>query len=103
MLSIASTFKNTESSNIELSNFSNFGRRTVDIAANGENLPFYWSSTANNTPVSGTSFSCPKITALAGSLYTQGASILDWRNNVIGATTYSENLHQIKYSSFLEE
>ena len=90
---------NANSGALGLSDFSNFGITSVDIAAISENIPF---SYYNNTfYYSGTSFSAAYASFYSANLYQNGMSAIDLKSEVINTSIYSPTLLKIKYSSFI--
>ncbi len=85
---------------IGLAGFSNFGNVTVDIAAKGENIPFYVDAD-NYVPVNGTSFSTAFASALGGTTYIPNISIEQHKALVINSTIQNGGLYQIKYASYI--
>lgn len=97
ILSVAAV-SNTEY--VGLSPFSNYGVQSVDFGAKGENIPFYI-STAESIWVSGTSFAAAYTSAFAGLFYSEGISISEHVDLVIGNTIYAPSLSELKYSSYI--
>lgn len=89
-------------SDISLTSWSNFGVKTVDVAARGENIPFYISPT-ETILLHGTSYANAKLTAHAALQYTQGISVQEWMQNTLANTTYHPNLDRLKYSSYIDD
>jgi len=86
---------------VGLSTFSNFGPASVDIAADGENIPFY--ITPNELMyVSGTSYSSAIVAAAAGKAYEPGMSVQEHFVKVIADGIVHNNLNMLKYSSYLQ-
>lgn len=85
-----------------LAQFSNFGTITVDIAAKGENIPFYIDDD-NYIPVSGTSFSTAFATALGGEKYMPNISVEQHKASIIENTIQNSSLSQIKYASYIPD
>ncbi len=100
ILSIAAI--NNDPLNIDLAWFSNYGPNTVDIAAPGEDIPFY--ITPNDyVTFSGTSFSCAFASAFAGEHYSPGISVSDHIEKIISNTVEHPNLDGIKYQSYIDD
>lgn len=85
-----------------LAQFSNFGSITVDIAAKGENMPFYINDN-EYILVSGTSFSTAFATALGGETYVSGISVEQHKTTIIANTIQNSSLSQIKYASYIPD
>ncbi len=98
MLSVAGLSEDL--SNIQLAYFSNYGQTTVDIAAESENITFYLDND-NYIPLSGTSYSAAKATVSSGLLFTPGTSPQQLKQSVIEHSVPNNNLHLIKYSSYI--
>ncbi len=98
ILSVASLYRNMMYPN--LASFSNLGNITVDIAARGEDIPFYLSAD-EYISVSGTSFSNAYATALCGKMYTPQMSVEQLMSAVITNTIPHDNLSTIKYGSYI--
>ncbi len=88
-------------SSIGLASFSNYGLNSVDIAAAGEELPFYVSQT-EYISVSGTSYANAYASAFCGKFYQPNLSPLQHMSVVLNNTTPHFNLGEIKYSSYIE-
>lgn len=98
IMSIASW--NGETYNPRLSKFSNYGVQSVDIAALGENIPFYINPN-EYIFLSGTSYAAAYTTAVAGQLYTTGMTPLEHIQSIHFNTIVHNNLMDIKYRSYL--
>ena len=88
--------------NIALTSFSNFGIKTIDVAAQGENIPFTIGP-GEVIYLSGTSYANAKLTAHAATEYTQGISIPEWIAETLENTVYHQNLDMLKYSSYIDD
>ncbi|WP_046757867.1 S8 family peptidase [Kordia jejudonensis] len=88
-------------SNSPLADFSNRGQVTVDIAAQGQNIPF----TYNNQVVyiSGTSFSAALTTGYVGSLYVDGMSTNMLKSTLLSNCIYNPELHEIRYAKHIPQ
>ncbi len=99
ILSVASSAIETPINQISLSNFSNYGSQSVDIAAPGEQYLFYGSNI--HTYVEGTSFSAAFASYCAARVYSHGQLPSITKQMVINETIYNQNLNMIKHSSTL--
>ncbi|WP_299683906.1 S8 family serine peptidase [uncultured Dokdonia sp.] len=99
ILSIASWNGNTYNSG--LSKFSNYGTQSVDIAAPGQNIPFYIDEN-DYILLSGTSYASAYTSAIAGTLYTPGIAPMQHIESILYTCTLSNNLTDIKYQSYLD-
>ncbi|MEZ4875737.1 MAG: S8 family serine peptidase [Flavobacteriaceae bacterium] len=98
ILSIASIGNNPFSA--QLSSFSNYGTVSVDIAALGEDIPFYL--TPNEyILVSGTSYANAFATAFGGRLFSPGMTPQQHLSEMLGNTIYSPNLSMLKYHAYI--
>lgn len=84
-----------------LSDFSNFGTNSVDVATISENIPFLFNN--ETYYYSGTSFSAAYASFYSAYTYQYGMSAQQLKNQVIAASTYSPSLYKIKYSKYLYE
>lgn len=98
ILSVASWNGNVN--NVKLSRFSNFGLQSVDIAAKGQNIPFYIDEN-EYILLSGTSYSAAYTSAVAGQLYTPNITPIELINDILGVCTINNNLSTIRSSSYL--
>gem|GEM_PF-1739969 len=87
-------------STVQLAYFSNYGENSVDIAAQGENIPFYL---APNEPiyVSGTSYANAFATVLGGTVYVSGMTPQQHLGEVLSHTVPNSNLYLIQYESYV--
>lgn len=99
ILSIASWDGNTF--NAGLSKFSNYGVQSVDIAATGEDIPFYINEN-DYVLLSGTSYAAAYTSAIAGALYTPSITPVQHIENILDTCKLSNNLINIKYHSYLD-
>ena len=86
---------------IGLASFSNYGISSVDIAAKGENIPFYIAPN-DFILLSGTSYANAVVSAHAGIQYTQGISIQELVYETLETTLYHQNLQMLQYSSYAD-
>ncbi len=87
-------------SGVELSRFSNFGITSVDLAAPGEDIPFYL--TPNEyILLSGTSYSTAFVTAYGGQVYIPGINPLQHISNILSGSIPDDNLNSLKYQSYI--
>ncbi len=91
---------NNEQATFNLANFSNYGPITVDVAAIGENIPFY-TNPNEFVLISGTSYANAYMSAHAGIIYEMGMTIEDHLRATLESTIYNSNLSQLKYSSYI--
>ncbi|MEP0262950.1 S8 family serine peptidase [Dokdonia sp.] len=98
ILSIASWNGNIY--NPHLSKFSNYGIQSVDIAAPGEDIPFYLDQN-EYILLSGTSYSAAYTSAVAGQLYVPDIAPSQHIQNILSVCTVNNNLERIKYHSYL--
>lgn len=88
--------------NVDLTAWSNFGAETIDVAAQGQNIPFYISP-QEVIMLEGTSYANAKLTAHAGLQYAQGISVHGWVETTLMNTIYHPNLSKLKYSSYVDD
>lgn len=100
LFSVAALSEEFES-NISLTEFSNFGNQSVDIAAPGENIIFPISPN-QDIQVSGTSFSAAYVSAISGALYSEDMTVQEHINEVMLNTILNNNLSTIKYRSYIQ-
>lgn len=98
ILSIASW--NEDINNVALSRFSNFGVNSVDIAAPGEDIPFYLNQD-EYILLSGTSYAAAYTTAVAGQLYITGTTSSQHISTILSTCIVNDNLTDIKHRSYL--
>ncbi|GGG30338.1 hypothetical protein GCM10011344_34090 [Dokdonia pacifica] len=84
----------------ELSRFSNFGIESVDIAAPGENIPFFINEN-EYIMISGTSYAAAYAAAIAGKLYTPNITPDQHISTILSTTIPHDSLTSIKYGSYL--
>ena len=84
-----------------LATFANYGIKSVDLAAQGENIPFPI-TLEESVFLTGTSYSNAYMSAHAGIYYIQGISVDDHKENTINNTVYDNDLDTIKYSSYID-
>ena len=89
-----------EQATFNLAEFSNFGPNTIDVAAIGENIPFY-TNPNDFVLLSGTSYANAYMSAHAGMMYETGMTIEDHVRATLHSTIYRSNLNQLKYSSYI--
>lgn len=99
LLSIAALSSFSDS--VGLAPFSNFGTQSVDLAAQGDNIPFYI-STSESILVSGTSFAAAYTSAFAGALYVDGITVPQHISFILDEMVYSPELSMLKYSSYID-
>ncbi|GAB5398447.1 MAG: hypothetical protein Aureis2KO_00320 [Aureisphaera sp.] len=98
LLSIASW--NGSFTEVGLSRFSNYGVNSVDLAAPGENIPFYL--TPNDfILLHGTSYASAFTTGVAAGLYVPGMSPNEHITTIISNSIPDNNLQNIKYHSYI--
>ncbi len=66
-----------------LSNYSNFGPQSIDVAAKGESIPF--AVVGGDLYVTGTSFSNSFVSAKAAKLFSQGIQPVTLKNSIISS------------------
>ena len=98
---IATTSLNDIDGYLGLAEFSNYGISSVDIAARGENIPFYI------TPdeivyIQGTSFSSAYTVAFSSESFQEGLSPQEFKQLIISKTEQHPNLSTIKYQSYID-
>lgn len=98
VLSIASW--NEDINNVALSRFSNYGVNSVDIAAPGENIPFYLNEN-EYISLSGTSYAAAYTTAVAGQLYIPSITPSQHISTILSTCIVNDNLTDIKHRSYL--
>jgi len=81
---------------------SNYGKTSVDIAVWGVGVPFY--PAIGETPISitGSSYSCAKVTGYAGRLYHSDMSLSVLYHKVLDERILANTLQYIKYKSYLD-
>ncbi|WP_299272391.1 S8 family serine peptidase [uncultured Psychroserpens sp.] len=84
---------------IGLSDFSNFGNISVDVAAISENIPFVYNN--ETYYYNGTSFSAAYASFYSAYHYQNGMSAQTLKNQVIASSIYIPSLFKIKHSAFL--
>jgi len=85
---------------IDLAWFSNYGVNSVDIAALGERIPFYITST-EFVEVSGTSYANAFASAFGGLNFDPGMSPQQLKSTIISNTVQNTSLSTIKYQSYI--
>ncbi|MBL4662754.1 MAG: S8 family serine peptidase [Flavobacteriaceae bacterium] len=97
-LSIAAI--NNRPFNVALASFSNHGVNSVDIAAIGEEIPFYITP-YDFIEVSGTSYSNAFASAFSGQLFEPGMSPQQLKALVLSNTMQHNSLALIRYQSYI--
>jgi hypothetical protein len=85
---------------IGLADFSNYGRNTIDVAAKGEDIPFFV-NLSEFVLISGTSYSNAYMSAHAAKEYSMGITVQEHVTATLNNTLYNSSLRQLKYSSFI--
>ena len=97
---VASAALGNSTNGVNLASFSNYGTNSVDIAAPGQDLPFYLDST-NYILVSGTSYSNAYVSAHAGITYNPSNNVIQHIQTMIQEAYYHPNLGNIQYSAYI--
>ncbi|MDC8002461.1 S8 family serine peptidase [Aureisphaera galaxeae] len=98
ILSIASW--NTDLIEVGLSRFSNWGEGSVDLAAPGENIPFYIDAN-EYILLYGTSYANAYASAIAAGMHVPGMSPSQLISSVIASGIPDDNLNNILYHSYI--
>jgi hypothetical protein len=85
---------------IGLADFSNYGQNTIDVAAKGEDIPFFV-NLSEFVLISGTSYSNAYMSAHAAKEYSMGITVQEHVTATLNNTLYNSSLSQLKYSSFI--
>lgn len=104
VLSVASvdnTIIGVGSGTQQLSYFSNFGANSVDVAALGENIPFFYDNQIFY--YNGTSFSAAVASSFSALHYQNGMSIAALKGTVISNCIYSQGLSNIQHSAYIPQ
>jgi hypothetical protein len=86
--------------NIGLADFSNYGQNTIDVAAKGEDIPFFV-NLSEFVLISGTSYSNAYMSAHAAKEYSMGITVQEHVTATLNNTLYNSSLSQLRYSSFI--
>ena len=85
----------------DLASFSNYGKQSVDFAANGENIVFDFGKVAEK--VSGTSFATAFATANAAWFYAKGVPMNLIETKIKGEAIPFNSAKDIKHQSYIQK